>query len=424
MVGFIKKLGLGGKSKASREDYGAQIEAMRSDNVKDRMKLAKSSDTSKEVLYYLAEKDPDEAVRKAVAANKALPVQASQFLAKDDSEDVRLALARRLVDLLPQLSADKHSQLYAFAVEALGTLALDEVLKIRLALSSTLKDHAHTPPKVAGQLARDLERDVSEPILRFCTALSDEDLLDILKEHNAPWVVNAIAGRDNVSGSVSKAVIDIEDEPAGTTLITNEGADISTDLLHTIVEKSRHITEWQKPTACRKNLPSEIAMELASFADSVVRDILLSRSDFDQEMIDEISEVFKRRYAFMTDEDAQVKSAAERVKEMVKAKTLNDQVISDAMAARDYDFLNHALAHMARTDAENVKKVLEMKAPKPLVALCWKAALPMRVAFQMQKDIGHVQPKDLIYPKDGTDYPLTKDELNWQLDFLNIDPVQ
>ena len=43
--------------------------------------------------------------------------------------------------------------------------------------------------RLAGLLARDVERDVSEPILRFCAALSDRDLLDILKSHPASWVV-------------------------------------------------------------------------------------------------------------------------------------------------------------------------------------------------------------------------------------------
>ncbi len=422
MVGFIKKLTKKLGKKCS-EDTQAQMVAMRSKNVKDRMKLAKKPTTSKEILYYLAEKDPDPKVRKAVAENKALPLQVSTVLARDHDKDVRLILARRLVDLLPDLTAERHSQLYAFAVQALGTLALDEVLKVRVALSTTLKDHAHTPPKVAGQLARDVERDVSEPILKFCTALSDEDLMDILKTHTASWVLNAIACRDGLSGDLSNAVIDVEDVEAGTSLILNEGAEIPDTLLRKIIEKSKTVSEWQAPTASRKNLPMEMAQELALFVDGAVRDILLARSDFDAEMIDEISQIFQRRMAFMSEEEAGTKSAEERVKEMLARGSLNEQVISDALAARDREFLNYAIAGLANTDVANVEKVLNMKVPKPIVALCWKASLPMRIAFQMQKEIGHVQPKNLIYPKNGTDYPMTKDDLNWQLEFLGIAKV-
>jgi hypothetical protein len=44
----------------------------------------------------------------------------------------------------------------------------------------------------------------------------------------------------------------------------------------------------------------------------------------------------------------------------------------------------------------------------------------MRFALRLQKELGHIQPKDLIYPRDGTDYPLTRDEMLWQLEFLGI----
>ena len=188
---LIKTLFGGG----GRSGEGSEKDIARSGSPKKRLTLARDSQTSKEILYYLAENDPDPKVRRAVAENAAMPVQVSPVLATDRDQDVRLALAGRLVDLLPGMSQDKQSQLYAYVVQALGTLALDEVLKIRVALSSTLKDHAHTPPKIAGQLARDVEREVSEPILRFCAALSDDDLIGILKSHPASWVVQAIAGR-------------------------------------------------------------------------------------------------------------------------------------------------------------------------------------------------------------------------------------
>ncbi|HRQ61737.1 MAG TPA: hypothetical protein PLO23_09560, partial [Alphaproteobacteria bacterium] len=145
MKNWIEKL-LGRKPKP--KDYEAQKEALTVADIGRRMTLASDDQTSKEILYYLAEKDPSPQVRRAVAENVAMPLHVSPILAADREVDVRLALARRLVELLPDLSGDKHSQLYAYAVQALGTLALDEVLKIRIALSSTLKDHAHTPPKI------------------------------------------------------------------------------------------------------------------------------------------------------------------------------------------------------------------------------------------------------------------------------------
>lgn len=401
-----------------RKTYEEQKDALRSANVQKRLEMAKSTWTNKEILYYLAEKDPEASVRKAVLNNKSLPVQASTVLAKDVDQDVRLTLAGRLVDLLPEASRDEQSQMYAFVVQALGTLALDEVLKVRVALSSTLKDHAHTPPKIAGQLARDVEQQVSEPILRFCAALSDTDLMDILKSHPASWVIEAIAERPEVSSKVSKAVIDSRDKYGGKALISNEGAELEDDLLLEIVEIARSMPEWQKPMAVRKALPKEVAKELAEFVDASVRELLLARGDFDEMETEEIAAVFRRRVDFA--EDADEETPQQRLKRLVKDKNLNEEIISDALAMRDREFAALALAQLAQVTPEQVLKIFDMQAAKPIVALAWKAGLSMRLALQLQKDAAHVPPREIIYPKGGTDYPMSEDALIWQLEFLGL----
>lgn len=402
------------------KDYRQQTEDLQSANVSRRLSLAQNRHTNKEVLYFLAEKDPEAKVRQAVIGNKAMPVQAATLLAYDRDVDVRLALAARLVELLPHLSEDKHSQLYAYAVQALGTLALDEVLKIRTALSSTLKDLAQTPPKIAGQLARDVEREVSEPILRFCAALPDDDLLEILRGHPASWAVQAIAARRPVSAPVSEAVIDVEDGPGGMVLIENETAMITEGLLQHIVEKAKSFPEWQKPMALRKGLPVSIAKKLAEYVDESVRKLLLSRDDFDTQESEEIAAVFRRRMDFASGEELTAQPLEKRLKKLIKDGTLGEATISDALAMRDREFVYAALAHLVKSTPASVQRIFDMKAPRPIVALSWRAGLSMRLALQLQMEMGQVPPKELLYPKDGTDYPMSEADLAWQLDFLGL----
>jgi len=401
-------------------DYLTQKDALASANVRERLRLAKDSGTHREILYYLAERDPNPKVRKAVAQNIAAPPHISNVLAVDHNADVRMALAQRLMDLLPDVSHDKQSQIYAFTVQALGTLALDEVLKVRLALSSTLKDHAHTPPKVAGQLARDVEREVSEPILRFCAALADDDLLDIVKKHPASWVVEAVARRDEVSEDVSRAVIDVEDIQGGTALIENDNASMSETLLALIVEKARNFPEWQKPMAIRKSLPAALAKELAAFVEESVRDLLMLRGDFDPETTEEISEIFRRRLDFAAESREHEVPVEVRLRHAIEAGALSEDVLSDALAMRDYEFVTGAIGHLARVDFISMKKIFALKHAKPIVAVTWRAGLSMRFALQLQQTIGEVQPKDMLYPKGGTDYPMDEAEIKWQLEFLGV----
>ena len=44
----------------------------------------------------------------------------------------------------------------------------------------------------------------------------------------------------------------------------------------------------------------------------------------------------------------------------------------------------------------------------------------MRFAFKLQQELGHVPADELIYPKEGTDYPMDDDEMKWQLEFLGM----
>jgi len=45
----------------------------------------------------------------------------------------------------------------------------------------------------------------------------------------------------------------------------------------------------------------------------------------------------------------------------------------------------------------------------------------MRLALKLQQELGQVQTKELLYPRGGTDYPLTEEEMIWQLDFLGLE---
>lgn len=389
-MGFLSSLL--GKNKASpalSSDDEKRI-ALGSDT-NARLKLATSSSSSHEILCYMA--------------------------VKDQNADVRSVLAERLSQLLPELSGDKQSVLYKYVVEALGALALDEVLKVRLALSSVLKDYADAPPDVVTRLAKDVERQVSEPILRYCMALPDDALLEILKEHPASWMIGAIAGRPQISGPVSGAIIDTGDREAGRILIENAGANISLDQLRHIVDEARRYPEWQKPVAMRKNLPTEIAYELIGFVDQSVRSVLLERTDFPADMSEKLAEIVKRRVEFGKETG---ETPQEKVARYFREGRINEELIGDALAVRDYLFVKLVLSGILLIPLSSVEGIFETKSAKAITAMCWKSGLSMRTALRMQQDVAKVPFKELIYPRGGTDYPLSETDMVWQLDFIGV----
>ena len=410
--------------KAPEEKYESDKVLAVEGTPKQRLSLAKSSKTNKEILYYLAENDPDPKVRKAVAKNNSTPIHASAALAIDGNADVRMELANRLVKLLPDLSVDTQSQLYAYAVQALGTLALDEVLKIRRGLTSSLRDHAYAPPSVAAQLAKDMEREVSEPILRFCVALKDDDLVEILATHPASWAAEAVAQRPKISALVSKAVIETGNKKAGTLLLTNKGADINEDTLKTIIERAKEFPEWHEPLAQNHKLPENMARQLSRYVDTRVRKLLEEKGQYDLHTTEVVADATRRRIKIAEemkeDENKSSDNVVIRVNQLLSEGKLTEETIGDHVALKDEEFLIAALACLTGAKRQDMSKLFKLKKPQMICSVCWKAGLSMRFALRLQQEIAKIPHQDLIYPKGGTDYPLEPKEMEWQLEFLGI----
>ncbi len=402
--------------------YNRQKEIAVKGGKAERMTLAKSTKTNREILFYLAEHDPQAEVRQRVAMNKATPAQASDMIARDQHEDVRLALSGRLIKLLPELSLDKQSQLYAFTVQALGTLALDEVLKVRRALASSLKDHAFTPPDVAGQLAKDIEREVSEPVLRFCVALSDTVLSDIIATHPAAWAAEAIAQRPKISAGIAKKIIQKENNKAGQYLLANKGAEIDDEVLQEIVMRAQDFPEWHEPLVSNHKLPHKMANQLARYTDARIRKMLQDKGGYDVDEADTVLEATRRRIKLQENsKNRTLKSLKRQIKDLDIAGELNEEIINDYFAIGDIGFLYEAMAYKLKTTETKIRKAIGMKKPQVICAMCWKADLSARFAFRLQQELAGIKPAEVLVPKGGNAYPMSEKDMLWHLDFLEIE---
>ena len=396
--------------------YDAQKRKLEGGSAQDLLALAQSEWTNPEILYLLATSNSGE-VRRAVAVNKATPLQASAVMAKDADTDVRLKLADRLVKLLPGLTPDEHGKLYAYAVQALITLTQDEAVQVWRELALALQDYAKAPPEVVNRLARDIERTVAEPILRFCLALADSELIDIISNHPESWVLSSIAARAEVGTQVSAAIIHANDEPAIGTLLVNPRARIGLDQLNDIIDRAGEHPGWHRPIALRPEISVDLAHRLAGFVDSAILELLEKRSDFDAETRQGIADLVKRRMEFAR-ADTPSEAAAARVERLARENRLTPEVIHDALNWQDHEFVVLALSFLSGVHAKTVRMIAETRKPKPVIALCRKANLPMRLAVDMQRILAKVPRGEIMYAKDGTDYPLTDDEIRWQLEFF------
>ncbi|MFP6731771.1 MAG: DUF2336 domain-containing protein, partial [Alphaproteobacteria bacterium] len=99
---------------------------------------------------------------------------------------------------------------------------------------------------------------------------------------------------------------------------------------------------------------------------------------------------------------------------------IDDELVQTSIDLGDHDSVIKALALKAGLPVEVVERVFSLQGSKSITALVWQAGLGMRTAIQVQLRIARVPPMDVLNAKDGTDYPLTADELQWHADMFAI----
>jgi uncharacterized protein (DUF2336 family) len=443
MTLFSKKRGRAGDAEAPLS-YQESRKLARHPDVAERRRLAARTDVRPEILYYLAE-DPSALVRREIALNEATPAHADVLLARDGDEVVRCELARKIAHLAPHLSVDEREQIWALTVEALEILAQDQLTLVRKELAEALKDVAEAPHHVIQCLARDVEHTVAIPVLEFSPLLTDDDLLEIIECSGVDGAVSAISRRAGVSGNVSDAIAQTRDEDAVAQLLANPSAQIREETLDWIVEGSREVSTWQVPLAQRPKLPRRAARKLTEFVADSVLAMLHRRDDLDADTAGLIDRTVRARMEIQpppsdgTDNgggdatpepepDARPAGsgkskmvgrghAAEYVQNLYDSGQLDDERLDIELRSGNRGFIIHALALMAGMPPAMVTRIADARSAKAMTALAWKAGLPMRFAITLQARFGNVPTREILQAKDGIDYPLSEDDMVWQLDF-------
>jgi uncharacterized protein (DUF2336 family) len=387
-----------------------------------RRKLAARADVKDEILYFLAEDSAPE-VRRSVAANAAAPRQTHTLLAKDEDEQVRFGLAEKLARIAPELSDDERDKLRQSAHESLNLLARDEITKVRQILSETLKDVTNAPPDLIKKLAMDAELAVAGPVLECSPVLHDEDLIEIISQGTVKGGLNAISKRQGVGEGLSEAIVATDDEQAIADLLSNDTAQIREQTLDELIKKADNIELWHAPLVSRPKLSNAAATRLAQYVADSLLEKLSSRDDLNAETLEAVKSMVHHRISAKGQGDdldfLQGELPIEVAERLLAADRLDLNVISKAMQANDYSFVFVALMVRAKVDIKVASKIFSSHSAKGVTALVWKAGLPARMAVMILQRMGGIAPTEILETIAGGSFSMTKDEMNWQLEYFN-----
>lgn len=276
-------------------------------------------------------------------------------LASDPSVDARAATAAKVGRQLAHPLTDSERRL---AEEIIRAFLKDAVSDVRAALAQSLNTNPDVPKDVALTLARDIA-EVAVPFVQSSPALSDEDLLAIIKESEVRTQV-AIARRPTVSETVSAALVDKGHDEVVATLVGNEGAQISDATLSTIVEK--HGTEPRVASilSTRAKMPVAIAERLVHRIFDELWSALAGTQSLPEDVVsDLILQARERATVALLPADTARFDVDALVAHLHANKRLTPSIILRAVCMGDVRFLEAALAELADIPLENSRRLIE-----------------------------------------------------------------
>lgn len=408
------------RPRAGMLDYDEAKQLAADPSPKSRARLAARDDIQPEILYFLAN-DAEPSVRGAAAANAATPAQAGLVLASDPDDGVRCSLAERIGRLAPQLDDAQRAQIGDIVNEMLETLARDQVGRVRRILADAIKDSGAVPRSVVETLANDDEAEIAARVLEFSPLLDDDILIEIIQRSPASAALSAISRRAGLGTPVADAIVDADDAPAITELLLNQSAQIREETLDRLVDRAVDFPDWHEPLVHRPSLPRKAVRRLARFVtDTLVKD-LSRRGDLDDDTAAFLTREVNDRLDAEDDpwgEDADRETADERAQRLHQEGKLDEALLLEQLQRGDRMFVSHAVALLSGLPEQVVGKAVSLASAKGVTALAWKAGLGPRAAVQLQLKLARIPPPKVLQPKGDDDFPMTEDEMVWQIEFL------
>jgi uncharacterized protein (DUF2336 family) len=387
-----------------------------------RIRRAAAPATPAAVMRKLAA-DPSPTVRATLAMNPAAPPEIDRALAADDDERVRVLLARKLAALAPTLSSDAQVRLQRQALDTLMTLVSDEAVRVRAAIAETVQDLPDVPRAMILRLARDAQVMVCEPVIRFSPMLTPNDLLTLLASAPSPVTALAVARRADIDEAVSDAIAATADSEAIRVLLANRSAHIREATLDALIAQAQHHTDWHEPLVNRPALPQRAARTLSEIVATHLLDVLAARTDLDPAVTRDLKARLIARLetpatTLGAGSDTDEATALGHAKSSAASGTLDEGLVMETMRRGDTHQVMALLAVAAGVPVSVVERAAELRSPKGLVSLAWRAGFTMRVAIGLQTLLARLPPNAVLQAGSGGGFPLTVEEMRWQIDFL------
>jgi uncharacterized protein (DUF2336 family) len=261
---------------------------------------------------------------------------------------------------------------------------LQEVdVTVRQALSDVLFSNATLPREIAIAIANDIGQ-VAGPMLHHSLVFSDEDLIEIVRTRPQSHQL-AVAQREKISGAVSDALIETRSSEVVTTLMKNDGAEISEQGYGKVIDFFSGQEVVMEAVVGRTTLPPKIIDRLIEVVSENLRLTLALKHDLPLD-IAESAILFARERATLElwPERIEPGEVGDLVQQLYDANRLTHTLMLRALCEGDFAFFTVALAKCASVPVDDAWRQMHDDNELGLIPLCRRAGFDRQMRDMTQ----------------------------------------
>lgn len=303
----------------------------------------------------------------------ALTFQDVERLAAANAPRERINIATKVSEGFARRALDGRQK--DIAIEIFRLLVRDAEVKVREALSLTLRSSIDLPRDIVLRLAQD-EDSVAIHMLEFSPVLEEEDLLALIRASRRTARSAAIARRKYVPMPVSEALLEVTDPVVAADLFINPGAMIDEPLLLLAIERLADQESVIDALVERGNLPVSCIEKIFTTVSVQMKRRLASRFNMSRHLLEGRME-YAREWATL---GATVRAEEENVESLVRRllaeRKLTSAIVVRSLCMGDLRFFEHAMAALAGLPVENARQLLMDKGELGFQAIYRQSPLP------------------------------------------------
>ncbi len=232
----------------------------------------------------------------------------------------------------------------------------------------------------------------------------------------------AVARRPDLTEPVSDAVAATASVDAIGALLANKSAAIRETTLDALIARAAAHVNWHEPLICRPALSPASALKLSRIVATHHLELLARRADLSAAVATDLARRLSERTLSRSRTGGGIAWEGPPAKPTAGSpagKAVTEIMVLQAARQGEAAITIRLLAAAAEVPADVVQRAASLRSAKGLISLVWKAGFTMHAAGPVQALLARLAPGALLAPDADGGFPLTREEMRWQLDFLS-----